>query len=209
MRLFFLLTLVASMSACQPDDEVSVLGPIAMNTDSEYFVEYDKGGQNYHYPINEVYSTQISMSGETSWTPWVAAWTRCYFNEPNYNDYLYFAVALPPDSSALPLGEINSEYPINGSIGATWHSPGTVIYTKNTATGSDQELNGPDSKDSFNRITNIQYVGNRYYDQFYQVVLCEYLIEGEFKITVQNDVTGIQEVLENGKYKYKVKFVAV
>lgn len=203
----FYLSVLVLLTGCA-SEEPSIAENTGLSDSGEFYLKYDSDGEHFEFYTDETNGAHYEYSSYDDMVAWAPAWKRFYIEPGNYSDYVYVAIALPIDSSNLSLVELDYNYPIIGGQVSTFYSPCTVLFTRNTSSGSDQEIDGADSLDCFNRVTSIEYVGNHHYDQISQLEVCEYVIEGQFRMNVLNDVSGTVKLLENGLYRFRISVVA-
>lgn len=199
--------------ACDPDDPEPINpDPTAAQIDSsDYYLEFTDNGIFHHFNANgQLVESIFRKNNFDNGANWQDVGMDFEMENLSYGYALYFEVNMPIDSTRMELLQLNYKYLINDSVSVETdfrEYPGTIIYhlSKN---GTFYVINAPDTSQFFNRVTSVQYIGNRRFNSIEDLWLCDYEITGNFEMMVQNNYNDSIRTMQNGEYRMLVNVIA-
>lgn len=213
--ILILSTLCLCFASCNPDDpEPNNENPQTMPPEQfEYFIEYtDNGTLNHFEATGQTIPLLRSLAHDNAAESYYTGMSFDLMTPSDFTDNFMASVVLPIDSSHIDEMPLNQRCLQNDS--SDWWTDygyvyrGAMRFTKVGQSGEDQNIDEADTTEYYNKVTSIVYLGNHRYDTVEHLLLCDYVIEGEFRIRVINDLTNAVRILESGSYKMRVSVIA-
>jgi hypothetical protein len=176
--------------------------PAPIVTNSTYWISYVDTTMRT-WGIYAANSTVVGLNPQTGLPYPNTAYSEQYNNKFGYAN---FNIELPVDSSSLVKIVKNKRQIITNfdpQQSAFQVSGGISLSSSNSITGTDSFVSETDTLTYYSRITSLTYIG-RAYDSFYQRSDAVYILQGDFNVLVNNDLSNTKRVWSNGKYKFTV-----
>jgi hypothetical protein len=205
-KLIFLFSLVSvfilSFTSCKKDNSTT---PIS--DDLEYYVKYTDNGKSVNLKANK--TTQMAVSGYGTNTNQRIT-SRLY---PKVYDggHGSIEIIIPCDSSNLNkinldkkcVIELYNGYQYDYKIGFNDSKIGSLSYEmSSSSSGTDESNANNEASDYYNIIKSITYLESEY-STLTKEKIAWYVLTGEFKMSVQNDVSNSSRDI-TGSYKIPI-----